>query len=296
MGPGQRLKLAIRLAGYGKITTFAKACGLNPVTVRAHIQRDVIPAPMAARYLRQLVGLEVTADWLLYGKGPPPHEPGQRDVASRDVPDLVAQHTPAVESARGLSPDLLGEVITNISGRVALVGDVLGAGEVRFLDEQPTREFLRAMQQGRQTGVPLTGGLIVETEILRPRYSAGDMLLFLAQRREHDWHREVGRECIVQIHNGPTVLRVVRYAGTPDRATLTSWTAPDIDNARIDWVVPVLLARREARPRPHLAGHRPPLAIDHAIESLTSVRSTLYLDPREVRALALAPPAAQRKH
>lgn len=76
---GKRLAQAIKLGGYKSRAAFADALGMKAVTVRQHINRDSIPTDDAERYVRRLRGsIGLTLEWLLTGKGTPPHKWDQR--------------------------------------------------------------------------------------------------------------------------------------------------------------------------------------------------------------------------
>lgn len=279
MGPGKRLKIAIKAAGYKHISAFAGDVGLPPVTVRQHINRDVVPASMAGVYLRRLVGLKVSADWLLFGKGPGPALPDSIEQPRKEMPRLGP--TQASAPAR----DELEDLASRIDRLLIVAGEITGSGDVRFFDTADTRASLADMASRRGPKAAKSLGLLVATEALRPRYSAGDMLIFNVRRYETNWRREVGRECIVQIHNGPVVLRHVRHGAAQDRPTLVGDAVADIEQAVVKWVVPVVLVRREAAPRGLNLRRTSSTPVDEAIESMTARRPASYLSERDAREL-----------
>lgn len=265
---GGRLRAAIAAAGYRTVADFAAAAGMNPVTVRAHIQRDSIPKKAAAIYARRLAPAGVTTAWLLFGAG--------------EAPDGMPAAPPP---GNVVSPRA---ILDALSALTLVVGEVVDEAVVRFYDTDEARTLLTALPSPAQQKQPYMFGLVVETEQLRPRYRAGDLLFMLSGHYEKDWHRYANTECLVQPVGAPCMLRHILHAATPDRATLTTLTGVDVENARIDWVVPVTWVRRLARPRPSSPRLAARLESDKWTEALTRRPSAPFMSDNEVRALARA--------
>lgn len=50
----------------------------------------------------------------------------------------------------------------------------------------------------------------------------------------------INQLCIVQVHEGPTLLKTVRRGSKPKLWNLESWNAPLRENVRLNWAAPVL--------------------------------------------------------
>jgi DNA-binding XRE family transcriptional regulator len=62
------------------------------------------------------------------------------------------------------------------------------------------------------------------------------------------WHREqegiaedcIGKLCVVQVHEGPLLLKELMRGSRPGKWTLQSWNAPVRQDVRVDWASKVL--------------------------------------------------------
>jgi SOS-response transcriptional repressor LexA len=81
--------------------------------------------------------------------------------------------------------------------------------------------------------------VIVRGDSMFPRYFSGDILIY----DEHMPPRHAdGQECVVQMLDGRTLVKVVRFrAGT---VTLESYNSPPIYDAAIEWVAPIKWVKR----------------------------------------------------
>ncbi len=212
--PGERLKLAIKLAGYKKIAHFAEITGIPAGTTRQQIDRDSIPKEAADIYVRKLRRVGVTLDWLMFGRGSGPG--GARPV----LPDIM--------------PDDGGRATVPIRHYV-------GAGDEVHLFDDDERLGDTAAPPGFEKG----SAVIVRGSSMRPLYVPGDVLFF--KMREEPPKKDLPkRAVIVQVTDGPLYLKKILPGTKKGLFHLISVnpTTPElldrhIDSiARIGWIRP----------------------------------------------------------
>jgi hypothetical protein len=73
--------------------------------------------------------------------------------------------------------------------------------------------------------------------------SRGDIVYV---RRDHEGVLPIylGEECAVHTADGGTFLKVLAPGSQPDRYTLRSFNAADIENVEVVWAAPVLFVKR----------------------------------------------------
>lgn len=120
---------------------------------------------------------------------------------------------------------------------VPLVGFV-GAGEQVFgFDDRET---------GRIEAPPGAANAVVVTvrgSSMWPAYREGD-LLFYQPTPSFDPAKCLGRDCVVQVIDGPTYVKRVLAGATPGVFTLASYRAPEINDVRIAWGAPIQWVKR----------------------------------------------------
>lgn len=162
----------------------------------------------------------------------PPADASQINKLEKGQRELTIAWMKRLARALGCEPqDLVGYT-------VPLVGHV-GAGARIVNDGDP--------QLGSAIDVvpnpPLGGsGLIalrVTGDSMYPRYDDGDLIY---ARREHNSIDKdcLQRECIVKLRNGEIYLKKLHKGPQPGRYILRAHNAPDIEDAEIDWALPVL--------------------------------------------------------
>lgn len=87
----------------------------------------------------------------------------------------------------------------------------------------------------------------VEGDSMWPAYRDGDTIFVGPPVRGYFEIRERGinRECLVEIEDGPTLIKVVQQGSEPNTFTLISYNGPPIQNVRIRCVAPVLWVKRK---------------------------------------------------
>lgn len=212
--PGERLKRAIKLAGYNKIAHFAEVAGIPAGTIRQQIDRDSIPKEAAGIYVRKLRRVGVRLEWLMYGRGPGPGEEVMPDIMPDDGgwPTVPIRH-------------------------------YVGAGdEVHLFGEDEPRIGDTAAPPGFEHG----SAVIVRGSSMRPTFIPGDMLFFKSRDdppRPTDLPK---RAVIVEVTDGPLFLKKILPGTAPGLFHLISVnpTTPDMLDrriqsiARIGWIRP----------------------------------------------------------
>lgn len=119
------------------------------------------------------------------------------------------------------------------------VGGCIGAGGMILFAED---------NEGRTVPRPpgALGTLLaleVKGDSMLPVYREGDVIYI---RRDHDGilPQYLGEECAVHTVDGGTFLKVLSAGSQPDRFTLRSFNAVDMDNVEVLWASPVLFVMR----------------------------------------------------
>lgn len=97
MSSKDRLEKLAALLGLQDVTALADVVGIKAGTVQKHKDRDSIPKKAVPRYQRAALirGVEVSADWLQYGRGQAPKPPPPNFVI-RTVPKLPLEDGPSL--------------------------------------------------------------------------------------------------------------------------------------------------------------------------------------------------------
>lgn len=122
--------------------------------------------------------------------------------------------------------------------RVPIAGRIGAGGEVIFEDEGETVEADRTV--ARPPGI--TGkliALVVSGSSMFPKYKDGDVIYI---QRDHDGCLPdyIGEDCAVRLTTGETYIKQLALGSEPERFTLRSLNAPDMENVQIEWATPVL--------------------------------------------------------
>lgn len=86
----------------------------------------------------------------------------------------------------------------------------------------------------------------VRGDAMYPVYGAGDVLFYnrAVQADSGEMAACVGRDCVVKIANGPTLVKRVEMGSSRGQYTLMSYNAVPMLNVRLDWASPVRWVRR----------------------------------------------------
>jgi transcriptional regulator with XRE-family HTH domain len=86
----------------------------------------------------------------------------------------------------------------------------------------------------------------VRGESMYPVYNEGDILFYSRDQQAHgvDVAGCVGRDCVVKVVNGPTLVKRVEMGGGRGQFMLMSYNASPLVNARLEWASPVRWVKR----------------------------------------------------
>lgn len=107
----------------------------------------------------------------------------------------------------------------------------VGAGAQIF----PVDDLLDEIEMPQPS--PNTVAVIVRGDSMHPRYFDGEKIFY--DNREMPPKELIGRECVVKVKNGPTLLKILRKGGRANRFTLDSWNAKPIEDQDVEWAAPV---------------------------------------------------------
>lgn len=214
--PGERLRQAIKVAGYNKLAPFAEVAGVKAGTLRQQIDRDSIPTDAAAIYVRKLRRVGLTLEWLMLGRGTPPG--GVQPVLPDIIPDQGTRSTVPIRH-------------------------FVGAGdEVHLVDTDDEPDLgPTAAPPGFEKG----GAVIVRGESMRPLFVPGD-ILFFNMREEAPKKKLPKRAVIVQVSDGLLYLKRILPGSKKGLFHLISVNPQtpemldrEVDSiARIGWIKP----------------------------------------------------------
>jgi len=123
----------------------------------------------------------------------------------------------------------------NGSERVPLLGQIGAGGAIAFFKDD--HEFEMVERPPLAPG-PLMA-LVVAGESMLPKYEPGDVIYV---RRDHDGVLPdyLGKYCAVHLADNGTYLKRLAPGTEPDRYTLRSLNAADMENVEVVWAAPVL--------------------------------------------------------
>lgn len=162
------------------------------------------------------------------------HEGGQRGIP------LAAAKLYADRLGCAVDWLLTGEGDAN----VPLVGYV-GAGH----QIHPIDDFALGGEPETVDGPPAgTDGDVAAVEVrgdsMYPVYRQGD-LIYYHRRPETDIDSLIGRECVVHLADGRTLVKMIKQSGMPGRYDLDSYNASPINDVEIRWAAPIAWVKRK---------------------------------------------------
>jgi phage repressor protein C with HTH and peptisase S24 domain len=152
-----------------------------------------------------------------------------RDVLDRtDNPGIGTLHRIAEAIDMSLE-DIIG------ASSVPLLGQIGAGGAIAFFKDD--HDFETVPRPPLAPG-PLMA-LSVSGESMLPKYEPGDIIYV---RREHDGvlPEYMSQYCAVHLADGGTYLKVLTAGTAPERYTLRSLNAADMENVEVIWAAPVL--------------------------------------------------------
>lgn len=125
--------------------------------------------------------------------------------------------------------------------RVPIVGKIGAGGSVIFVALREEDHIDETETVARPPGV--SGkliALIVEGSSMLPKYSDGDIIYIQRNHWEGVLEGDIGDDCAVRLKTGETYVKQLVRGSEPNRWTLRSLNAPDIDNVEVEWATRVL--------------------------------------------------------
>lgn len=84
---------------------------------------------------------------------------------------------------------------------------------------------------------PDTKPVIVRGESMYPRYFDGEKLFYVKEDRPPE--ELIGRECVVRLADGRTLVKILRRGSRRKVYNLESWNAPLMEDQKVEWAAPV---------------------------------------------------------
>lgn len=180
----------------------------------------------------------------------------KRIMARKDVkPTTLSQQ---VGNSKTLVKDLLtktGDVqfstLTKLAGaldvdleqllaspRVPVAGKIGAGGSVIFLDAGETIEPDETVPRPPGVSGKLIA-LVVDGSSMLPKYRDGD-IIYIQRTHEGVLEDYFGEDCAVRLTSGETYVKQLSRGSQPDRYTLRSLNAPDMEDVEVEWATPVL--------------------------------------------------------
>ena len=127
----------------------------------------------------------------------------------------------------------------SVSSRVPVVGYVGAGAEVYSIDDVAMGASLD--EDGVELpffGVSGAVSVIVRGDSMEPAYHDGDLLIY-DDRRDGDYSDLINRECVVQLADGRTYVKILLKGSEPGLWTLISHNASPISDVPIAWAARV---------------------------------------------------------
>jgi SOS-response transcriptional repressor LexA len=127
---------------------------------------------------------------------------------------------------------------------VPVVGRI-GAGEAIYpIDDHVKGDGLEHIPA--PPGLERSVAADVRGDSMFPVYWDGDRV-FMERMQDGVPDSAIGQECVVQVHEGPALIKLVRRSASKSLFDLFSYNAPTQEAQRLDWASPVLYVDRRAR-------------------------------------------------
>jgi repressor LexA len=124
--------------------------------------------------------------------------------------------------------------------RVPIVGKIGAGGSVIFLAVRDEDHIEETETVARPPGI--SGkliALIVEGSSMLPKYRDGD-IIYIQRVHEGILESDIGDDCAVRLVTGETYVKQLVRGSEPERWTLRSLNAPDMENVEVEWATRVL--------------------------------------------------------
>ena len=210
---------------FSRIPFIAYVCDISPMPTIERI-REMIEAEMKAKGFSRR-SLSKAAD-----------------LSESAVSDLLTRtDNPGISTLRSVAEalDMPFDRLTGELAKVPVLGKIGAGGEVMFHAEPSAEISLYDIEFVPRP--PLTVGRLMALEVvgssMLPKYEDGEIIYV---RRDHDGllPEYLGRYCAVRTSDGGTFLKILTAGSQPNRYTLRSLNAPDMENVEVEWASPVL--------------------------------------------------------
>lgn len=186
---------------------------------REALQRAMIRKGIKAKRLSKVAGLGETA---------------VRDILDKGVEPRVGTLIKIADALEIPASSLFGS-------QVPVLGKI-GAGGCVLFDESDEPELVDRPPGavGRLMALRVTG------DSMLPVYRDGD-IIYVNRDHEGVLPDYIGEECAVHTVEGGTFLKVLAHGTQPNRFTLRSFNAGDMENVELVWATPVLFVMRNRK-------------------------------------------------
>lgn len=192
-------------------------------SIRATIEREMEAKGFSRRSLSTAAGLSQTA---------------VRDVLDRTENPGIGTLFRIAEALQ-----LPMEAITG-SARIPILGEIGAGGSVAYFKED--QDFETTERPPLAPG-PLMA-LIVKGDSMLPKYDPGD-IVFVHRTHDGVLPEYIGRYCAVHLTDGGTYLKILHQGTQPNRYTLRSLNAADMENVEVVWAAVVQYVKPRELPR-----------------------------------------------
>lgn len=164
----------------------------------------------------------------------------------RSVPD--PDKMPDLATMLGVQTEWLwsgrGDMSAGDQRTISLVGYVGAGAEIFPFDDHAMGSGLDELPA--PPGLEDCVAVEVRGDSLYPAYWPGDRVYY---RRYRDGvpSLALGQECVVQVHNGPMLIKTVKRGSAKGLFDLESYNAAPRPDQRLDWAAPVLWADKRGR-------------------------------------------------
>ena len=175
------------------------------------------------------------------------------DLAARSgirVENILKYMGGKVEKPRGDAIDVLARALS-IDPIWLERGIALAKAEVPLVGYMEVGAEVIELAQGESTsprgveappdGVDVTAAIEVRGDGMYPAYSDGDVIYYTAPVPLDEC---LGKQCVVKLTDGRMLVKRVDQGGTPHRLTLTSYNAPPIIDADVEWIARVAWVKK----------------------------------------------------
>lgn len=211
---------------FSRVPFFCGVCDISPMSeierIRALIESEMKRKGFSKRSLSKAAELS--------------------ESAVRDL--LTRTDNPGISTLRSVA-EALEMPLDRLTGELAMVpvlGEIGAGGEILFTVD-PDKELNHKSDLPSVPRPPLTTGRLMALQVqgssMLPKYESGEIVYV---RRDHDGvlPEYLNRYCAVRTADGGTYLKVLAAGSEPERYTLRSLNAPDMENVQVVWASPVL--------------------------------------------------------